>query len=160
MNELLLEKYAYKKKKPVLLPYLDDIKILLDHDATQKSVLEYLKNEKGITVSQPYLSKFIRQYIYNNKTIDPAVKPIEKKSDKETQKSKSSNSVDPNSNSDNSSKETATETETKEELSKDSEPIQNTTSSKKEELDDDTLASMEEYMKNMSHIFEAKKRRQ
>ena len=118
MDELLLEKYAYKKKKPVLLPYLDDIKILLDHDATQKSVLEYLKNEKGITVSQPYLSKFIRQYIYNNKTIDPAVKPIEKKSDKETPKSKSSNSVDPNSNSDNTSKDTVTETETKEEMSK------------------------------------------
>ena len=37
------------------------------------------------------------------------------------------------------------------------EPI-NDTSLEKEEIDDDTLASMEEYMKNMSHIFEAKKR--
>ncbi len=118
MNELLLEKYAYKKKKPVLLPYIDDIKILLDHDATQKSVLEYLKNEKGITVSQPYLSKFIRQYIYNDKTIDPVVKPIEKKSDEETPKLKPSTSVDPNSTLDNASKETVTEAETKEEMSK------------------------------------------
>ena len=67
MNELLLEKYAYKKKKPVLLPYIDNIKLLLEHDATQKSILEYLKNEEGITVSQPYLSKFIRQYIYGDK---------------------------------------------------------------------------------------------
>jgi arginine repressor len=67
MNELLLEKYAYKKKKPVLLPYIDNIKLLLEHDATQKSILEYLKNEEGITVSQPYLSKFIKQYIYGDK---------------------------------------------------------------------------------------------
>ena len=118
MDELLLEKYAYKKKKPVLLPYLDDIKILLDHDATQKSVLEYLKNEKGITVSQPYLSKFIRQYIYNDKTIDSPVKPIKKKSDKETPISKSSNSFDSNRTFDNSSKDTVIETETKEEMSK------------------------------------------
>ena len=118
MNELLLEKYAYKKKKPVLLPYLDDIKILLDHDATQKSVLEYLKNEKGITVSQPYLSKFIRQYIYADKTIDFPVKSIEKKSDKETPKSKSSNSIKPNSAPDNSSKETIVESEAKKEMSK------------------------------------------
>ena len=118
MNELLLEKYAYKKKKPVLLPYIDDIKILLDHDATQKSVLEYLKNEKDITVSQPYLSKFIRQYIYADKTIDPVVKPIEKKSDKETPKSKSSNSIKPNSGPDNSSKETIVESEAKKEMSK------------------------------------------
>ena len=67
MDELLLEKYAYKKKKPVLLPYIDNIRILLEHDATQKSILDYLRNEEGITVSQPYLSKFIRQYIYGDK---------------------------------------------------------------------------------------------
>ena len=67
MNELLLEKYAYKKKKPVLLPFVDNIKLLLEHDATQQSILEYLKNEEDITVSQPYLSKFIKQYIYGDK---------------------------------------------------------------------------------------------
>jgi len=141
MNELLLEKYAYKKKKSVLLPYLDDIKILLDHDATQKSVLEYLKNEKGITVSQPYLSKFIRQYVYNDKTIDSPVKPIEKKSDKETPKSKSSNSFDPNSTLDNASKDTATETETKEEMSK---------------TERDAL--IEEWVKNNQNILQRSKR--
>ncbi len=141
MNELLLEKYAYKKKKPVLLPYIDDIKILLDHDATQKSVLEYLKNEKGITVSQPYLSKFIRQYIYNDKTIDPVVKPIEKKSDEETPKLKPSTSVDPNSTLDNASKETVTEAETKEEMSK---------------TERDAL--IEEWVKNNQNILQRPKR--
>jgi len=138
MNELLLEKYAYKKKKPVLLPYIDNIKLLLEHDATQKSILEYLKNEEGIIVSQPYLSKFIKQYIYNDQQTASINKPAAKQLLQNTPKSKLP----------------------KEELSKDNEQIQNTTSSKKEELDDDTLASMEEYMKNMSHIFEAKKRRQ
>ncbi len=138
MNELLLEKYAYKKKKPVLLPYIDNIKLLLEHDATQKSILEYLKNEEGIIVSQPYLSKFIKQYIYSDKQTASIKKSTTKQLVQNTPKSEPS----------------------KEELSKDSEPIQNTISSKKEELDDDTLASMEEYMKNMSHIFEAKKRRQ
>jgi hypothetical protein len=39
------------------------------------------------------------------------------------------------------------------------EPINDTPSSKKEEIDEDTQKSMEEYLKNMSHIFEAKKRR-
>jgi hypothetical protein len=118
MNELLLEKYAYKKKKPVLLPYLDDIKILLEHDATQKSVLEYLKNEKGITVSQPYLSKFISQYIYGDKTIDPQVKSIQKKLNDETTKQKQSDKIDPNENLENSSKEIATVLETEKEMSK------------------------------------------
>ncbi len=37
------------------------------------------------------------------------------------------------------------------------EPINDTSSLDKEEFDDDTLASMEEYMKNMSHIFETRK---
>ena len=71
MNESLLKKYAYKKKRPVLMPYIDNIKLLLEHDATQKSILEYLKSEEGITVSQPYLSKFIKQYIYCDKPTSP-----------------------------------------------------------------------------------------
>jgi len=120
MDELILKKYAYKKKKPVLLPFARDIQILLEHDATQKSVLEYLENEKGIKVSQAYLSKFIKQYIYGNKNSDTIQKSIT------TQQSK------------NSAKE----------------------DNAKENLEDkDTQKSMEEYMKNMEHIFEAKKRR-
>jgi hypothetical protein len=117
MNELLLEKYAYKKKKPVLLPFLEDIKILLEHDATQKSILEYLKNEKNITVSQPYLSKFIRQYIYGNKKID-LEKTRKKKLNEETPKQKQSDKIDSNSNLDNVSKESDTVSVNEKEMSK------------------------------------------
>jgi len=131
MNELLLEKYAYKKKKPVLLPYIDNIKLLLEHDATQKSILEYLKNEEGITVSQPYLSKFIRQYIYDDMQTTILKKPTVKQLFDNTPKY--------------------------------DESIQDTTSSNsnnQDEIDRETHQSMEEYMKNMSHIFEAKKRKE
>ena len=115
MNELLLEKYAYKKKKPVLLPYIDNIKLLLEHDATQKSILEYLKNEEGITISQPYLSKFIRQYVYGEKQVNNTQKesmdhqPVE-----ETPKSKPLN-ID---NSNGSSNSTLNDEEVEKEMSK------------------------------------------
>ncbi len=66
MKESILNKYANKRKKSVLMPYIYDIKLLLEHGATQKSILEYLKNEEDIVVSQPYLSKFIKKYINNN----------------------------------------------------------------------------------------------
>ncbi len=111
MNELLLEKYAYKKKKPVLLPYIDNIRILLEHDATQKSILDYLKNEEGITVSQPYLSKFIRQYIYGDKQPNGTKKgsiaqPVEESQKSQTPKIVNSNSI---SNSTSNDKDTPKE---------------------------------------------------
>jgi len=115
MNELLLEKYAYKKKKPVLLPYIDNIKLLLEHDATQKSILEYLKNEEGITVSQPYLSKFIRQYVYGEKQVNNTQKEsMDHQPAEETPKSKPLN-ID---NSNSSSNSTLNDEEVEKEMSK------------------------------------------
>jgi hypothetical protein len=115
MNELLLEKYAYKKKKPILLPYINNIKLLLEHDATQKSILEYLKNEEGITVSQPYLSKFIRQYVYGEKQVNSTQKEsMDHHPAEETPKSKPSN-ID---NSNSSSNTTPNDTDTPKEMSK------------------------------------------
>ena len=112
MNELLLEKYAYKKKKPVLLPYIDNIKLLLEHDATQKSILEYLKNEEGITISQPYLSKFIRQYIYGDKQANNTQKEsTDHQPVKKTPESKPS-SIN------NSNNSTSNDTEVEKEMSK------------------------------------------
>jgi arginine repressor len=112
MNELLLEKYAYKKKKPVLLPYIDNIKLLLEHDATQKSILEYLKNEEGITVSQPYLSKFIKQYIYGDKqAYNTQKKSTDHQPVKKTPESKPS-SIN------NSNNSTSNDTEAEKEMSK------------------------------------------
>jgi len=112
MNELLLEKYAYKKKKPVLLPYIDNIKLLLEHDATQRSILEYLKNEEGITVSQPYLSKFIKQYIYVDKQANNTQKEsTDHQPVKKTPESKPS-SIN------NSNNSTSNDTEVEKEMSK------------------------------------------
>ena len=99
MDELILKKYAYKKKKPVLLPFARDIQILLEHDATQKSVLEYLENEKGIKVSQAYLSKFIKQYIYGDKKTNKVYKNIEEKSAEATQEDNNSKKTKDTSNS-------------------------------------------------------------
>jgi len=115
MNELLLEKYAYKKKKPVLLPYIDNIKLLLEHDATQRSILEYLKNEEGITISQPYLSKFIRQYIYGDKQANNT-----QKESTDHQPVKKTPEAKPSSinNSKSSSNNTSNDTEAEKEISK------------------------------------------
>ena len=35
----------------------------MERGATQKSILDYLKNEEGIEVTQSYLSRFIKRYI-------------------------------------------------------------------------------------------------
>jgi hypothetical protein len=72
MNNSILEKYTNKKKRSKLLPFIKDIKLLLEHDATQTSILEYLKIEQNVTVSQPVLSTFIKRYITRN--------PLSKKS--------------------------------------------------------------------------------
>jgi len=66
MNKNILEKYGNKKKRSKLLPFVKDIQELLIHDATQASILQYLKEEHKVTVSQPVLSTFIKRYINNN----------------------------------------------------------------------------------------------
>ena len=63
MRQDILAKYTNKKKRSKLLPFIKDIKFLLEHDATQASILEYLKEEQNVTVSQPVLSTFIKRYI-------------------------------------------------------------------------------------------------
>ena len=63
MRQDILVKYTNKKKRSKLLPFIKDIKFLLEHDATQASILEYLQEEQNVTVSQPVLSTFIKRYI-------------------------------------------------------------------------------------------------
>jgi len=85
MKKELLDKYGYKKKKSLLTPYIEDIRTLLEHDATQVSILAYLKNEKDITVSQPYLSNFIRKFVKTNKestTVQNTIKEHTPKNEK------------------------------------------------------------------------------
>ncbi|SFV56277.1 hypothetical protein MNB_SV-14-1816 [hydrothermal vent metagenome] len=62
-NKEILKKYINTKKQPTLLPYLDDIKFLFENDASQLSMLEYLKEEKNVTISPSALSNFIKKYI-------------------------------------------------------------------------------------------------
>ena len=63
MKQEILKKYANKKKRSRLLPFIKDIKILLENDATQNSIVEYLKDEQNVIVSQPVLSTFIKRHI-------------------------------------------------------------------------------------------------
>jgi hypothetical protein len=79
MNNTLLEKYSNKKKRSKLLPFIKDITLLLEHDATQASILEYLKIEQNVTVSQPVLSTFIKRYIAKNPLSKKSKKVISKK---------------------------------------------------------------------------------
>ena len=72
MKKEFIEKYGNKKKRSVLLPYLKDIQTLLENQATQSSIIEYLKEEKNLVVTQPNLSRFIKRYIKKN--------PLSKKS--------------------------------------------------------------------------------
>jgi len=79
MNNSILEKYSNKKKRSKLLPFIKDIELLLEHDATQASILEYLKIEQNVTVSQPVLSTFIKRYIAKNPLSKKSKKVISKK---------------------------------------------------------------------------------
>ena len=49
-----------------MLPYLKDIRTLLENEATQSSITAYLKEEKNLVVTQPNLSRFIKRYIEKN----------------------------------------------------------------------------------------------
>ena len=63
MDIAKLDKYLQPRKQSVLTPYQEEIRYLVERGATQKSILEYLKNEEGVEVTQSYLSRFIKRYI-------------------------------------------------------------------------------------------------
>ena len=63
MDIAKLDKYVQPRKQSVLTPYLEEIRYLVEREATQKSILEYLKNEESVEVTQSYLSRFIKRYI-------------------------------------------------------------------------------------------------
>ncbi len=68
MDIAKLDKYLQPRKQSVLTPYLEEIRYLVERGATQKSILEYLKNEEGVEVTQSYLSRFIKRYITGGDT--------------------------------------------------------------------------------------------
>ena len=68
MDIAKLDKYVQPRKQSVLTPYLEEIRYLVERRATQKSILEYLKNEERVEVTQSYLSRFIKRYITSGDT--------------------------------------------------------------------------------------------
>ena len=86
MNADDLKKYAYQKKESILKKYIDDIKTLLEHGATQSSIIEYLKDKKNEKTTQSNLSKFIKRHI-KKKPYTPPVKNEENDKPKPKKKS-------------------------------------------------------------------------
>jgi len=62
-DKKILKKYINTKSQPRLLPYIDDIKFLVENNASQQSILDFLQIEKNITVCKSTVSIFIKKYI-------------------------------------------------------------------------------------------------
>lgn len=75
-----------KSKKSVLAPYQDEIFKMKEMGFTEKIILQFLKEKKGISVSQQTLNWFIRSRKNDTKPISSAqktpVKAIQVKTDK------------------------------------------------------------------------------
>ena len=69
----ILEKYTNTKNRPTLLPYIDDIKFLVDNDASQQAILDFLQIEKNVTVCKSTVSVFIKKHI-TKKSYKPPIK--------------------------------------------------------------------------------------
>lgn len=88
-NKEILKKYTNTKKQPILLPYLDDIKFLFENNASQLSMLEYLKKEKSVIISPSALSIFIKKHIKKEPYKPPVKDKIKKEDDTPKPKKKS-----------------------------------------------------------------------
>jgi len=62
-DKKILKKYINTKSQPRLLPHIDDIKFLVENNASQQSILDFLQTEKNITVCKSTVSIFIKKYI-------------------------------------------------------------------------------------------------
>jgi hypothetical protein len=58
-----LKKYTNTKKSSKLFPYKENIKYLLDNNASQVAIIEYLNKEEDLQVTRPTLSDFIKKHI-------------------------------------------------------------------------------------------------
>jgi len=75
----ILNKYTNTKNQPMLLPYIDDIKFLLDNNASQQSILEFLQKEKKLTLCKSTISVFIKNHINKEPFVPEEKEPTEKK---------------------------------------------------------------------------------
>ncbi len=60
-----------------LEPFIQEIKVLKKNGYTEKTILKFLAEVKGVVVSQPALNKFIRNNLKNIE-IPPEIKHVEK----------------------------------------------------------------------------------
>ncbi len=63
MNKKILEKYTNTKKVSCLSPYQKEIEYLVENNATQVAIVNFLKDEKNLVVSRSYVSRYIKRYI-------------------------------------------------------------------------------------------------
>jgi hypothetical protein len=58
-----LKEFTNTKKGSKLLPYKKNIEYLLDNNATQVAIIEYLDKKENLSVTRPTLSYFIKKHI-------------------------------------------------------------------------------------------------
>lgn len=75
-----IENNEPKGKRSKLLPHLDDILTLLDLGYSQEQVCEYLETDKGITITQTGLSRFLARHV--KKDDKPAITTTEQSREK------------------------------------------------------------------------------
>jgi len=79
-----LKKYTNTKKSSKLFPYKDNIKYLLDNNASQVAIIDYLDKDENLQVTRPTLSDFIKKHI--KKTPYTPKEKEDNSQEKETQK--------------------------------------------------------------------------
>jgi hypothetical protein len=68
-----LKEYTNTKRCSKLLPYKENIKYLLDNNASQVAIIRYLDEQENLSVTRPTLSDFIKKHI-NKKPFTPKEK--------------------------------------------------------------------------------------
>lgn len=73
-----LKEYINTKKSSKLLPYKENIKYLLDNNASQVAILKYLEEKENLPVARPTLSTFIKKHIKKTPYTPKEKEPTEK----------------------------------------------------------------------------------
>ncbi len=71
MNDLadFMEKTKPEGKTSKLMPYFEDIVALKTHGYSEGQILQYLLEKKGLNVSRPTLSRFVRAHVKHDEKV-------------------------------------------------------------------------------------------
>lgn len=71
MNDLadFMEETKPEGKTSKLMPYFEDIVALKKHGYSESQILQYLLEKKGLNVSRPTLSRFVRAHVKNDEKV-------------------------------------------------------------------------------------------